>query len=78
MWNLIVWIVTGAVAGYAAGVVVQKEKQFNLWDIVVGIVGAMVGGFLFNLIQALPFVTEIATAFVGAVIVLVVWQRFIR
>ena len=45
MINLIVWLIVGAVIGWAAGLVLG-ERNSVLVNIIVGVVGAMIGGFL--------------------------------
>jgi len=44
--SIIAWIVLGAVAGFIASKLVNKAGEGLLMDIVLGIVGAVVGGFL--------------------------------
>lgn len=45
--NIILWIVLGALAGWIAGLI-MKSSHGLIEDIVLGIVGALVGGFLMN------------------------------
>ncbi len=45
--NIILWIVLGALAGWLAGLI-MKSTHGLLEDIVLGIVGALVGGFIMN------------------------------
>ena len=45
--DLIIWIIFGAFVGWAAGRVMGTGGGL-LWDIVVGIVGSVIGGFLIN------------------------------
>lgn len=79
MWGVIVWIVTGVVAGFVAGYVLDKDKKLDLRDALAGLLGSMVGGFLFRLVgfAAYGLIAEFIVAFVGAVIVLVVWKKFV-
>jgi uncharacterized membrane protein YeaQ/YmgE (transglycosylase-associated protein family) len=74
--GLIVWLIVGAIAGYLASKVLTGKGMGILWDIVVGILGAFVGGFLAGLvgISASNILVEIVIAFVGAVILLVVFR----
>jgi uncharacterized membrane protein YeaQ/YmgE (transglycosylase-associated protein family) len=74
--NLIVWLIVGAVAGYLASKVLTGKGMGIIWDIVVGILGALVGGFLLGLIgiSASNIFMEIVIAFVGAVILLVIFR----
>lgn len=67
------WIIVGGLAGWAASQVVHTHLGLLL-DIVVGIVGAIIGGYLFGLIGA-PGVTgfnigSVIVAFIGAVVLL--------
>ena len=47
MW-IVVWVVVGGLAGLLASVVIRGTGLGLLGDIVIGIVGAVLGGFLFN------------------------------
>lgn len=46
--SFIAWIVLGLVAGFIASKLVNKSGEGMLLDVVLGIVGAVVGGWLFN------------------------------
>ena len=46
--NILLWIIFGAIAGWIASVVMKSQGGL-LWDIILGIVGAVVGGFIMNL-----------------------------
>lgn len=49
MLNFIIWIVAGAVIGWLASIIMRtNSRQGTIADIVVGIVGAFVGGFLLS------------------------------
>ena len=47
--DLIIWIVFGALVGWVASMVMGTGGGL-LWDIGVGIVGAVIGGFIMNLL----------------------------
>ncbi len=47
--GIIIWILFGALAGWVAAAVMGSGGGL-VWDIVVGIVGAVIGGFLMNLL----------------------------
>lgn len=47
--GIILWIVFGALVGWVASLVMKSEQSL-LWDIVVGIVGAVIGGFVMSLL----------------------------
>ncbi len=71
--GIIWWIILGAIAGWLASLI-MRTNQGILLDIVVGIVGAMIGGFVFRLFGGAgvtgfnPY--SLLVALVGAVILL--------
>jgi uncharacterized membrane protein YeaQ/YmgE (transglycosylase-associated protein family) len=72
MGGLIWWIVVGLIAGFLAGKVMKGGGFGVLMDIVIGIAGAILGGFVFGLvgIHAGGLIGSIVVAFVGAVILI--------
>jgi uncharacterized membrane protein YeaQ/YmgE (transglycosylase-associated protein family) len=75
----VVWIIVGAIAGFVASKVLTGKGMGLLWDIVAGILGAFLGGWLAGLvgISVSPgtfTVGGLVSAFVGAVILLVVFR----
>jgi uncharacterized membrane protein YeaQ/YmgE (transglycosylase-associated protein family) len=50
--SIVAWIVLGLLAGFIASHVVNREGKGPLGDIVLGVIGAVVGGFVFNLLGA--------------------------
>jgi uncharacterized membrane protein YeaQ/YmgE (transglycosylase-associated protein family) len=74
--SIIAWIVLGLISGFIASKIVNKSGEGVVIDIVLGIVGAVVGGFLFNMVGATGVTGfNIWSAFVavmGAVVVLVI------
>jgi uncharacterized membrane protein YeaQ/YmgE (transglycosylase-associated protein family) len=77
--GIVVWIIVGAIAGFVASKVVSGKGMGLLWDIVAGILGAFLGGWLAGLV-GLPVnpgtltIGGLLSAFVGAVILLVVFR----
>jgi len=75
------WLIVGALSGWLASMVMHTNAQQGmLLDIVVGIVGAFIGGILFSLIGA-PGVTgfniwSVFVSFVGAVVLLGLLRLF--
>jgi uncharacterized membrane protein YeaQ/YmgE (transglycosylase-associated protein family) len=70
--NTILFILIGIAAGWLAGKM-MKGRGFGLvGDLVVGIVGALVGGFLFRILDLLPsgLVGSLITATVGALVLI--------
>jgi uncharacterized membrane protein YeaQ/YmgE (transglycosylase-associated protein family) len=77
--GILVFIIVGAIAGFVASKVLSGKGMGLIWDIVVGILGAFLGGWLASLV-GLPVATGtftvggILAAFVGAIILLVVFR----
>ncbi len=73
--GLISWIVVGLIAGWLAGMVMKGSGYGIIGDIVLGVIGALLGGFLASAVLNIPNavtginVTTILTAIVGAIIV---------
>ena len=74
--GIIAWILLGLVAGFLAGQVMKGGGYGLVGDIVLGIVGAVVGGFLASTLLGLDVngfnVMSILIAFVGACLVIAV------
>jgi len=72
--SILSWILVGLVAGWLAGVVMKGGGYGVLSDIIVGIVGALVGGYLATTLFGAPGavdgfnLTSIVVAFFGAVL----------
>jgi len=69
------WLIVGAIAGWLASIVMKTNSQQGLlMDIVVGIVGAFIGGFLFDQFGSTGVtgfdVWSVFVAFIGAVVLL--------
>ena len=74
--SLVIFILVGIVAGFLAGVVVRGYGQGLVGNLVVGVVGALLAGWLlprvgvtFSVVN--PLVTSIVYATIGAVVLLV-------
>ena len=78
--NILVWIVVGGGAGLLAGVLIKGTGFGMLGDIVVGIVGALLGGFLMTLLGHAAFtgfnLWSFVVSFLGAVILLAIARMF--
>ncbi|MDL2281119.1 GlsB/YeaQ/YmgE family stress response membrane protein [Selenomonadales bacterium OttesenSCG-928-I06] len=78
MLNALWFLIIGAVAGWAAGQI-TKGHGFGLWvDIILGVVGAYVGGYALSIfgIAAYGTIGQLLTATFGAVIVIWIGRLF--
>jgi uncharacterized membrane protein YeaQ/YmgE (transglycosylase-associated protein family) len=81
--NLLLFIILGGIAGWLASVIMKtNDRQGVLLDIVVGVVGAFLGGLLFNLFGARGVtgfnVWSLLVALVGAVCLLAIVRAIRR
>jgi uncharacterized membrane protein YeaQ/YmgE (transglycosylase-associated protein family) len=80
--SIIAWIVLGLIAGFIGSKLVNKTGEGFFLDIALGIVGAVIGGWLFHLF-GMPGVTglnvySLIVAVIGAVVFLVVYHAIRR
>jgi uncharacterized membrane protein YeaQ/YmgE (transglycosylase-associated protein family) len=70
--TLLIILAIGAVAGWLAGIIMKGGGYGLPGDIVIGIIGAFIGSFLFGLlgISAGGLIGQIITATVGAVVLI--------
>jgi uncharacterized membrane protein YeaQ/YmgE (transglycosylase-associated protein family) len=73
--DILVWLVIGAIAGWLAGLLVRGGGFGPIGDIVVGIVGAVIAGYLLPAIGihlGAGFIRSVINAFIGACLLLAV------
>jgi uncharacterized membrane protein YeaQ/YmgE (transglycosylase-associated protein family) len=80
--SFIAWIVLGLIAGFIASKIVNKSGEGMILDIILGIVGAVIGGYLFQTF-GMAGVTgvnlySILVAVVGAIVFLVIYHALFR
>jgi len=79
--GFILWIIVGLVAGWLAGVIMKGGGYGLIGDLILGLIGALVGGWLFSLIlpsaEPTGLIGSIIVATIGAV-VLVAIVRLVR
>ena len=75
--QLIVWLITGALAGYLAGVLLRGRGFGTMGNLIVGLLGGLLGGVVFgllginlNLSQLTFSLSDLVVAFVGALILI--------
>jgi uncharacterized membrane protein YeaQ/YmgE (transglycosylase-associated protein family) len=80
--SIIPWIVLGLIAGFIGSKLVNKTGEGFFLDIALGIVGAVIGGWLFNLfgMQGVTGLNiySLIVAVIGAVVFLVVYHAIRR
>lgn len=76
--SVLAWIVLGLIAGFIASKLVNRSGGNLLLDLILGVVGAFVGGFLFTRFGAAGVtglnIYSILVAIVGAVVVLFIYH----
>jgi uncharacterized membrane protein YeaQ/YmgE (transglycosylase-associated protein family) len=80
--SILAWLVLGLIAGFIGSKIVNKRGDGLLLDIVLGIVGAVVGGWLFQTFGATGVtglnLYSLLVSVIGAVVVLVVYHAIRR
>lgn len=81
--SIIGWLVLGLASGFIASKIVNKTGEGIVMDIVLGIVGAIVGGFLFTHFFGVEGVTgfnfySMFVAVAGAIVVLLLYHLVAR
>jgi uncharacterized membrane protein YeaQ/YmgE (transglycosylase-associated protein family) len=82
--GLIAWLIFGGLAGWIASMIAgTNARQGCLLNIIVGVIGAFIGGFLYTLLTGRPFTFEFdinsfVVAVIGAVILLFIITGFRR
>ena len=80
--QVIVWLVVGALAGYLTGIVVKRKEGFgHFTNLGIGLVGALIGGAIFNLFginfglgEVAISLKDLLSAFIGSLILLLgIW-----
>ena len=86
MINLLIWLVVGGVIGWLASIIMRTDAQQGIFlNIIVGIVGSLLGGFLLapligggNLLNGTLDFRTLLVAFLGSVILLAIVNLFRR
>jgi uncharacterized membrane protein YeaQ/YmgE (transglycosylase-associated protein family) len=80
--SFLAWIVLGLLAGFIGSKIVNKQGEGVFLDIILGIVGAVIGGWLFNTLGASGVtglnLYSLLVAVIGSVVVLVVYHAIRR
>jgi uncharacterized membrane protein YeaQ/YmgE (transglycosylase-associated protein family) len=80
--SILAWIVLGLIAGFIGSKIVNKSGEGVLLDILLGIVGAVLGGWLFNRFGAAGVtglnLYSLLVAVIGSVVFLVIYHAIRR
>ena len=76
--SIIGWIVLGLISGFIASKIVNKTGEGFILDIILGIAGALVGGYLFNAFGEVGVtgfnLWSMLVAVIGAIVILVIYH----
>jgi len=80
--SILAWIVLGLIAGFVGSKVVNKSGKGIVLDIILGIVGAVVGGYIFRFFGASGVtglnIYSLIVAVIGSVVLLVIYHAVKR
>jgi uncharacterized membrane protein YeaQ/YmgE (transglycosylase-associated protein family) len=80
--GIISWIILGLIAGFIGSKIVNRTGEGLVLDIILGVVGAIVGGYLFTLVGAQGVtglnLWSLLVAVIGAIVVLVLYRLIFR
>lgn len=80
--SFLAWIVLGLIAGFIGSKIVNKTGEGLIVDIILGVVGAFVGGWLFSFFGAHGVtglnIYSMVVAVIGAIVVLLVYHAIRR
>ncbi|CAG1006179.1 hypothetical protein ANAEL_03394 [Anaerolineales bacterium] len=78
--SILIWIISGIVAGWLAGLVVKGGGFGLIGDLIVGLVGGVIGGWLAGVLglQASSWIGQILVAALGGVVFVVVLRAIRR
>ena len=84
--NFIIWLVVGGLIGWVASMIMRTDSQQGvILNVIVGIVGAALGGFLISPLLGVPTINQdafsfgaLAVSLLGAVILLAIVNLFRR
>lgn len=81
VWNIILWILFGALAGWIASIIMKTNAQQGaLANIVIGIIGAFIGGWIVHAITGNSIsgfnIWSLIVAIIGAVVLIAILRAF--
>jgi uncharacterized membrane protein YeaQ/YmgE (transglycosylase-associated protein family) len=78
--SILIWIISGIIAGWLAGLVVRGVGFGLIGDLIVGLVGGIIGGWLAGVLglQASSWIGQILVAALGGVVFVVILRAIRR
>lgn len=80
--SILAWIILGLIAGFIGSKIVNKSGEGIILDIVLGVVGAFLGGFIFSFFGAQGVtglnLWSLFVAVIGAVVILLLYHALFR
>ncbi len=78
--NILIWIISGIVAGWLTGLVMRGRGFGLLGDLIIGLLGGLLGGWLFGFlgIVATSLVGQVIIAFLGGVVLVAIVRALRR
>ncbi len=80
--SLLAWIILGLLAGFIGSKIINKSGEGFFLDIILGVIGAVVGGWVFHFFGAAGVtglnIYSLVVAVVGAILVLVIYHALRR
>ena len=80
--SFLAWIILGLIAGFIGSKIVNKKGEGLFLDIILGIVGAIVGGWLFRFFGAQGVtglnIYSLIVAVIGSIVLLLLYHAIVR
>ncbi|MEJ2549838.1 MAG: GlsB/YeaQ/YmgE family stress response membrane protein [Anaerolineales bacterium] len=78
--NILIWIVSGIIAGWLTGLIMKGKGYGLLGDLVIGVLGGILGGWIFGLIglSSTNWLGNIGVAVAGGVILVIILRTLRR
>ena len=80
--SILAWIILGLIAGFLGSKIVNKTGEGLVMDVVLGVVGSVVGGSIFNMFGGAGVtglnIYSLVVAVIGAVVVLLIYHAVVR
>ena len=79
--GFVIWLIIGGIAGWISGLITKGKGYGCLGNVIVGVIGSVIGGWLFNVLNVSApgegLLGSIITAVIGAVVLIVVLRLLI-